>query len=512
MKKLILFLALSCFTIQFIVAQSYKVKWGAVHKKEGARLGFFDFKNVGDDHYNILSEKDDDWSLIKYNFRHQLQAKIPLNTVDSNDEMVLSRFVNTSKGTYTYKVDLRLQKKFIKVYTSKLNQGRFAAPEIAYDHQLQIEVPKYATKKNYRARHSSPNLSTSPDSSCVLLLHRLPGQEEGKLDKVAIAVFDAEMKLMWEKYQPLVYSNKKGNVRGVKLSNEGEVILLLHLSNQTQKKKNKNKASSGEEYRVLHIAKDKVEEYNLNLGPQVIPTDFNLLIPKKRNNEFIITGFYKESEEMAVLAGNFFTRVNFESGEVTTNLKAFDEALLEKLSNEKDPRLSTNYLLDHIVEFENGSYAVVAEHRYNATVSGSGSSGGYRYVFYSNNIIILRFSSEGEFIDLQAIDKYFRTFDGKMTSYVFAFHKDKIHLVYNDLKTAKERRGNSNNKLDKIGRFDTDLVVINAEGQLETRSNLFNSKSIKLIFSPRVSGFKGNTMVLGSVSNVEYSFGTLQLD
>ncbi len=512
MKKSILFLAFSCLTIQFMFAQSYKVKWGAVHKKEGARRGFFDFKNVGDDHYNILSEKDDDWSLIKYNFRHQLQAKTPLNTVDSNDEMVLSRFVNTSKGTYSYKVDFSLQKKFIKVYTGKLNQDRFATTEVAYDHQLQMEVPKYATKKNYNLRHSSPDLSTSPDSSHVILFNRLPGQEEGKLDQVFIAVFNAEMKLLWEKYQPLVYGEKVVKVKGIKLNDKGEVFLLIHLSNPTKKKKKVNKTSAEGEYNILRITENEVEEYDLNLAPHVIPTDFNQFFPKKGKEELVITGFYKESEEMAVIGGAFFTQINLENGQSTTKLKAFDEPLLKTLSDERDPRLSTSYSLDHVVEFEDGSYALVAELRYNATVSGSGSSGGYRYVFYSNNIIILRFSSEGEFIDIQAIDKYFRTFDGKMTSYVFAFYKDKIHLVYNDLKTPKERRGNSNNKLDKIGRFDTDLVVINAEGQLETRSNLFNSKSIKLIFSPRASGFKGNTMILGSVSNLEYSFGTLQLD
>ncbi len=522
MKKALPLLLLFSLFVCTLPAQSYDVDWGPVYKKEGGLWGLFNLIGLEGDNYYLLTGSQKNNTLVKFNLKHRLVGTEKIDSKYRKEKLVLDRFVRTTQGTFAYYISRDKKSKSLKLYISDFDRGRLSTPNQVYEHQFKVQwsfTPFGIT--SYTNSDAIQQLTTSSDSSQVVFVNPLSSKDKGGAEKVAIAVFDADMKLKWEKRQAFKYSDKDIQIEQTVISNKGEVFLLARLYNKKKYEKSRGVKKKGLPrfaYRIFRITKDDFQEYDLKLGSRIAPTDAGLFFPKGEEKEFLVAGFYTDEERKSGLKGIFFARGTIEGGEIQKNIKEFDDAFLEDIISkkrlEKDRGLETSYALDRMIEFGDGSYGFLAENTY-VTVSTTTNAQGQmrqRYTYHSDEIIIPRFSSEGEFMNIQKIEKYFRSSSRANTSYAFALYDNKVYLVYNDMKTGEERRDLKKGGSGKKGRLYTDLTIVNSEGAIETQTNLFNNKDIELTFVPFLFDFEGSTMILGSISARKYAFGTMKLD
>ena len=524
MKKILL-LALFClsFSIQSYSQKSeYSVDWGPSYKKEGGLFSTNKLVGIYGKHYYTLSRTRKNSTLLKFDLNHKLVSNKGISKKFEGEKIYFNNFIDTKKGTYAYMPQMAKGK--WKMLISKFDGNDFGDIKEVYSHDFTIKrISLYGMGMNHDATNK---LVTSLDDNRVAYTNILSMKEKNKdEEEMVVAIFDAEMNLEWDKRQRFGYKDKKMVIKQTVVDKNGVVYVLAAISDRAKKlggkDKKKRKDEDGEKsrnlpqfhYSIFRITKDDMEEFKVKIGDDLAPVDIAMYFPDENTSEMIVSGFYTDAQRKSGIKGMFYASGNSDKGIVNIKINEFEEEFIKDLANKralkKDRGITTNYSIDDFIQYSDGSIGFVAEEYYVTVHTYTDSQGRTKttYTYHSNELLIPRFSAEGELMNIQKIKKHFSSSSPSIVSYSIALANDKIYLVFNDFKTKDEAK---DMKGKRRWRY-TDLVVMSNDGEILYNETLFNSKEIDLTFIPGMSDYSGNVLILGSIGRKEYAFGTVEL-
>lgn len=524
MKNLIVVIGLTFLFSLPVFSQDYKIDWGPSYKREGGIWASNNIIGVYGNHYYTLNKSRKSSTLLKFDMKHKLISTKSVERKFKGEKISFDNFIDTKNGTYAYMKQLK--NGTWRVLISKFDGNDFGEIKEVFSHDFEM---KYVSLYGFGINQDAINkLVVSMNEKYVAYTNTLSMKEKnGKEEKTVVAVFDENMKLVWNKEQSFGYKDKKMVIQQTVVDGNGVVYVLASVSDKARKlvpdigKGKKNKVDEKSKnlpkfhYSIFRITDDDFKEFKIELDDsELAPIDIAMYFPEKGKDEMIVSGFYTDSERKSSIKGMFYVSGNNENGIENVQISPFEDEFLEdivsKRSLEKDRGLSSTYRIDDFIHFSDGSLGFIAEQYYVSVHTYTDSQGRTRtsHTYHSNTILIPRFSKDGELLNVQKIKKGFSSSSSWEASYSIAVANDKIYLVFNDFKSKDERK---EMKGKRRWRY-TDLVVMNLDGEIEFNETLFNSNEIDLTFVPFMSDYSGNTLIIGSVGRKKYAFGTIKLD
>lgn len=517
MKKLISALILSLLFTTFGISQDYSVEWGPSYKKDGGLFSSNRLMGIYDNHYYSLSTTRKGSTLLKFDMSHKLVSNKSISKKYEGEKIYFSKFVDTKNGTFGYMP--QVVKKKWRMLVSKFDGNDFGEIKEIYSHDFERKrISLYGMGINADA---SNKLIVSMDKSKVAFTNILSMKEKNTEETMAVAVFDADLKIQWEKKQKFGYKDKGIKIKQTVIDENGVVYVLAVISDKAKKigkklKKDKDKAKHlpKYDYSIFRITENDMKEFKVELkDPTIAPIDIAMYFPEKGTEEMIVSGFYTDSERKSGIKGVFYASGNGNDGIKNIKTDKFEDEFIEDLVSrralKKDRGLSSSYNIDHFIHFANGEIGFVAEHYYVTSHTTTDAQGRTRtsYTYHSNTLIIPRFSKDGDLLNIQKVKKRFSSSSPAIVSYAMAVVDGKTYFVFNDFKSKDEI---SEMKGKRRWRY-TDMVVLDEKNEIEFNETLFNSKEIDLTFIPSMSDYSSNVIILGSMSRKKYAFGTLRL-
>lgn len=514
MKKVIFILLTFLLMHSSIFSQPYDVEWGPVYKKDGLN-STFDLIGIQEDHYYMLMHhRKKGNTLLKYDMKHKLVSNKQFD-IDYKDRDILQvgipkmKMIETKNGTFGYINILDKKKKEKVIYMSKFEKGTFSEIKEIYNHYYKKRIKIVSTTYDKADREN--DMVVSLDRNRVSFSDVVTNRDDNKKEEISVAVFDADMNLLWEKVQDLKHKDRKLQIRQTVVTNDGIVYVLGKLF-----EKKKSKSLPGYDYKIFQVTESGMKEIPISIGKSVAPTDAGLYFPDGTDADFILAGFYSDDERKSGIKGIFYASGKAGSGVKNAKIHKFDNTFLEDIAKKRDIKKERGIRLDfdikNFIQFKDNSIGFIAENYFITTHSTRNSNGttSTYYQYHSNALIIPRFTMDGELIKVQKIPKTFKSSIRMNTSYTFALASNKVYLMFNDYKTRKERSG----KLGAAKWRYTDLVVINENGEIEFNETLFNNKEIDLEFAPYLSDFSEGKLLIGSIKTFgynKYAFGLIKL-
>ncbi len=500
-----------CFiltSISFLSSQDYKPTWGPEYKF-GGMYSIFSLVGIEGDYYYVLLHPKRSNTLLQYDMDHKLVNSTELDHTYNKKNVNISDIIHTRSGTYGYMYYYDKKEKKQRVFTSKFRDGKFGKLEelYNYDYRTQINISLFGPNFN----SDRGELLVSRDSSIVAVTGIGASLDNNQKETMSIGVFNEQMELLWKKKQTFNFKDKNLRLQKTVVDNNG-VIYILAKKYQKRMKKSDDDVPGG--YKIFRVTKEDMQSYDLDLGEGKIPVDVGIFFPQE-DADFILSGFYNDGEKANAIKGVFYASGVAEEGITSKNFNKFDadfmEGLTKKSRIKKDKGLRTTYDIDNFIEYYDGSIGFIAEEYYvtSSTTTTNGRTT-TTYTYHSNDLIIPRFSTSGEMISLQKIPKTFRSRSPRNASYTLAVYNSKVYLVFNDYKNREERKDLGVKA--KSGWRYTDMVVINADGEIEYNETMFNSKEIELEFVPFLSDYCAGRFLIGSMNARKYAFGLINLD
>lgn len=522
MKRLFLLFTLIIAVSFQANTQSYKVDWGPTYKKDGGLFGYYKLIGIEGDHYYVLMNPKRKNTLLKYDMNHKLVSNKALDMKYKGDNIMINRILHTKNGTFGYLSEYDKKQKAEKIFVSEFNDGKFGKVREVYSHKYDVKLKLTLFGLTNSWNSDSSTLIESADGSHVVYTDVISTVDNKDQEEISVVVFDADMNIVWKKKQRFKYQDKKIDVDQTVVGNDGSVYILAKVWEKKKKSKGKSKKEKGLpkfDFKAFKITDAGMKEYQLNLGTGIAPTDAGIYFPND-TQEFVLAGFYTDAEKKSGLKGVFYASGNSDTGIKNTSTHDFKASFLEgmvrKKDIEKDRGIRSNFYIEDFIEFNDGSIAFIAEENYITSVTTTDSRGNTRttYTYHTNEIIMPRFSNDGELINIEKIQKNFSSSSSYITSYNLSVYNNKTYLIFNDLKTKsdlKEMKGKDKEKKKRRWRY-TDMAVINGDGEIEYNETLFNSNEIDLEFMPFMSDYSGNKILIGSARIKKYAFGVINLD
>lgn len=520
MKRLTLIYS---FLILFTVSgftQNYEVDWGPTYKKEGGLFSTLKLVGVYGDNYYAVSSTRKNSTLLKFDKTHKLVSNKSIAKKYEGEKIYFDKFIDTKSGTYAY-MPLIGKKKW-SMLVSKFDGNDFGEIKNIYSQEFQQKrISLYGFGINSDAGNK---LVVSLDENKVAFTNILSMKEKNTEETMAVAVFNADLKVEWKKEQKFGYKDKSLVIKQTVVSPDGVVYVLATISDKAKLLSGKKKSKKDEDksknlpkyhYSIFRITKSDFKEFKVELNDaELAPIDIAMYFPGKGENDMIVSGFYTDSERKSGIKGVFFASGNGQNGLDKITVSEFKDDFLEGIASDKsikkDRGLSTSYDIDNFIHFENGEIGFIAENYYVTSHTTTDANGNTRttYTYHSKSLIIPRFSKEGKLLNIQKIKKGFSSSSPALVSYSMAVANDKIYLIFNDYKTKDERK-------DMKGKrrwIYTDLVIINNKGTILHNETLFNSEDIELNFVPFMSEYSSDMMIIGSLGRKKYAFGSMELN
>jgi len=360
------------------------------------------------------------------------------------------------------------------------------------------------------------NFVQSVDSNLMLAFYseRFDKYENEKID---FTLFNQELDTLWSRNIEFPYKGKNFNIHRSLVDSEGRVFLLIKIQNE------KPQDRIGQEFRysVVTFGPDTslIEDYEINLDDKFISDiDFSL----NDSHNVICSGFYSE-EGAGGVSGTFYLKVDRATRMVTgKTLTAFDRdfalGFMEGRRLRGRPEL-TDFKLDHFITFTDGTHALIAEQFLIDEVCYQDFRTGMiscNYLYYFNNIIVVKMDGEGQVQWTADIPKYQESTNdgGFYSSYVFGQSGNNLYFVFNDNeKNQSEKDKSKVNPMTNLRKAVPVMAKITSEGRFTRRSLGTDNKKGRFTFAPGYSTqlSSGSILLLGETSN-KYRVGIVGLD
>lgn len=526
--KILVFFFLGMLAFNTVDAQGINVDWGPKYKRPGGTFGDFKFLGIYGDYYYLVVQTRRENILLQYGMDHKLVDKTELKFRHNNYRLEIKDIVTTKEGPFIYMHYYSDQHREWSVYASKFEDGFFSNPKEIFYESFD-DLPRARISRAYDRFTLLPvtqkDLVLSQDSNFVAFVNVIPSQDYRQDDVISVAVWDSKMKLAWQAYFDFKFGDRDYDIKDAVVSNSGEVYFLASVDKRYDLRGKpisiKEKNLPNYVYNIYKVTEDEIIENDIDIGRGNAIVDAGLFIEDETTDEILLGGFYTTNDHKTRLKGVFFTSgtKNLEMGDA--KIHEFNRRFLEGLASSrainKNKGLPYNFDIKNLLRFDDGTMGFIAENSY-VTTSTTPSSIGYggingglgnntlTYTFHTNDIIIPRFDSSGELINIEKIDKSFRSENVTHTSYSLATVDNKTYLIFNDRKSRSETK-----KIKKKGRRFTDMAVIGPNGAIEYHETIFSNKEIDLPFVPSLSDFSEDYMIIGGALGTKFTFGKIDL-
>ena len=507
MKNSILLILFTTF-FNLSNAQISPVNWGEEYNKTGgmtAQIYVLDFQ---DDFYYVVSYKKDARYLMKFSLDHELieTSDLILSDVDSLNH--ITDIFKLNGETYIYYEQFDDKTKIWNLYASKFNDGKIEEPYQEILSKNFNDINKLKWIPNF-------NIEYSQDSSKILFYNFMNNEKHNDLDIMQLIVIDNEFNILWEKLQLFPYKDKKLTIEDTRINNEGEVYVNLKLDRKTFEK---SLVHPNYDYYIAKINQKEYADVLMDFNNEDILPYSSIIHLDEKSNSIICAGLYSKRRIYERQNGVFSYSIDFDLSNEKSYFKEFTSEDLTGLVNDnmaiKEKGLSKFFNLSNYFTHPNGMFSLIFEEIY--TKSYINSNGYERITYNSDEIIILRFNSEGILNKISKIDKEFKSKVEDITSYVAFENNGEIYLMFNDKKSKSDRQFIESSS-GKFSRY-TDVAKIDKEGELVYQKTLFTNKDVKGEFVPsRITQNKNMLLIrtkrigLSSLFVSKFSFGLCEI-
>ena len=520
--KHVIIIFLACLISSDISGQTL-LRWGQSHKIKG-NGEVYKFLGILGDSYYVVQKPNDDNLVQRFSLDHQLISEKEYKYIRSGQRLKIHGAVETVSGAFLYShVFSRKYKEWI-IQASKLEYGEFAQPEEIYFQEIDIansRLNRVFRNYEYDFGQVDGGLIVSEDSTKVAFINIIPGDDFKDEDVIAIGVFDQDLNLLWKDVFYYDFGDRRYGIEQQVVTNSGEIYLVgkLDKDERDEKKNNRKRKKENErklpnyDYYLYNINQEGILSSRVDVGLGLAPVDVALFFPDRSTDQYLISGFYTDDEHRNRLKGIFFSYGDEEFQRTEMITHEFDTEFLAGLISDKNIEkgrgLEATYRIKDILNYRDGSIGFIAENSYIRDFSQTDIYGRWydRTVFVSDEIIIPKFDTDGNLLNIQKITKDFSSQVAAYTSYAMAVNSGRTYLLFNDYKSGFERRD-----LDRRGNLFTDLVVLDEWGRFIGAETLFTDREIELEFNPELCDFDQNVFLIGSKRGNRLSFTTLRFN
>ena len=413
------------------------------------------------------------------------------------------------------------------VYVSRFNNGQFSDPiEVYYE---AFDIPRTQLSNAYqrftRNIDNVRDLVKSPDSSHVAFVNVIRAADYRKDDIVSVAVWNADMTLKWKAVFDFKFGDKDFDVKEAVVSNDGQVYFLASVDRRLD---NRGKPISHDQkglpkyvFNMYKVSEEEILENKVDLGRGKGIVDAGLFVENEDTGEVLLGGFYTTDNPKTKVEGVFFVSGTQELKMGDYKVHKFGQRYMAGLAStraiKKKKGLSYNYDIKNLLFFDNETMGFVAENNfisrsnnnispYNRSFTGVNNRFNERIDYQTNEIVIPRFDMAGELINIEKIDKSFRSEQRDQTSYALATANNKTYLIFNDKKSGHEKKS-----IRKKGNRFTDLVVLDASGKIEFNDTIFTNKESDLPFVTSLVDYSDKYIIVGASFGSKFTFGRIDL-
>jgi hypothetical protein len=341
------------------------------------------------------------------------------------------------------------------------------------------------------------SVSASEDSTKFLALQLTPFERNAE-EEIVATTFNSNLGKIASQRVNLPYKDKNTRVIGARVSNKGDVFLLV---NVLKERKEKAKGDDKDFYSVFGVdfsAKGLVE-YNLDMKKKNI-TDVAIRIDNA-NNQILATGFYSNIKPGTILTkdidGFFVMRIDINTKKIVTEKqKDFSAELVNQLAGKqldkkvKDGKgISAKFEIMGFYRRTDNSMLITAEQRWvdEVTVCGRGGCVTY-YTYHDHNILLIDVAANGDikaFYDIpkkqiNRVSAFYHSFltMQKNNEFIFVFN-DNLKNVDKEIVNIKDVKTMSN-----IKKACLSLLRLSKDGKIARENVTFDKKS-KIRVVPR---------------------------
>lgn len=198
----------------------------------------------------------------------------------ANKEVILSDYLFMKDNTYLTWEEMDHENDKFRIYTSVITADGLSEPVLTYEHTFEnkrcLEVVnsiKYDVEADW---------FYSSDSSKVVFANQTHADSRGKVtDGIQIAVFDNELKLLWEKVIEFQFEDEKFNAEGFTVSNSGESVYITGVNQEDHRFT----------YSLFHVEENYENAIELTLQNEEEITFICPLIEENKKN-ILLFGLY----------------------------------------------------------------------------------------------------------------------------------------------------------------------------------------------------------------------------
>jgi hypothetical protein len=478
------------FSISY--AQKVKVAWSEESKQEltynslvqgsGDEMVKLCFEEHGG---GLFSKRKQTPILTRYNARLAEQG-LKSFEVDE-DDIVFNKLVSVKGNLFMFTSKYDRSSKSTSFFSQKID-GKTLNPS----GKMQTLVSMSALA---RGKQSEADFELSKDSSKILMFGVSPYSTKQN-EKYYMAVFDKDMKKLWDKTVELPYKDKYIDIFDYLVTNSGSVgVLLKHYDKEVKKEKIREDGANVPAYKTKFLVygpqQASPKEYILNLGDKFV---HDLELTSDNNNNLTMFGLYKNKYDGWV-NGYFLSTISQSNDKIEVKkMEPFPEDLVTLIkkdkqgsTKEKDPGISAHFTLSQVVDREDGSTDYILEYYKMEIVTVQTRTGSYSYpIYYYGDIIDV--NNNGSSTVFTRLPKWQET---KSTSLYSGFKalttKNKLILFYADDRDNVDR--DLSKRPDDMVKFTKSVLamaIIDQKGNLN-RTMVYDHKEMKLTTCINVS-------------------------
>ena len=483
--------------------QSASINWGPEYKKDGGMFSFTRLIGNDDKYFYVLSKPTKDPAIYKYNYKGEMVSTTKTDLNYGKLKLGLGDVFELNGQYYVSLPYRNKREKTAEVYTLKMDKGK-----ITGKHKLVFKVPFAKGNLIYSGIDATDgaNINVSPNNTHVAFF----GSQisSSKKESLKITVYKGDMDKVWQKVFVLPGIDRKIRIEQSYVDDEGNAYITAKVWDSENARK---KGMPSYQYKIYKFNESGKEEYVIKLGSSKAPTDAGIFFSDDK--KIRIGGMYTERSNPKIRANGVFFATVDGSGKVDYKANKFDDAFLEDLLNQKQinkGRGLSSYNINDLIQFADGSFAFIAEQFYITTHTTRDANGNTTTTTYyhTDEIIVPRFSADGQLISIAKIDKNFKSTAPAITGYAYASDGKNLFILYNDQKKRSEKK-----EIGKGGKraVFTDYARIDAKGDVDI-THMFDSKETDKYFYPGMSlNLNNDKLLIYVIKKKKFQFGTLTL-
>ena len=347
-----------------------------------------------------------------------------------------------------------------------------------------------------RGDQAEASYKLSQDSSKILLF--VEGPERKKENKkFFVGVFDTDLKKIWAKEIELPILEKFVSIYDFDVTDDSKVyVAIKHYDKEVKRETVKENGDKIPSYVYKLLAYNNgtaaAKEIIFNIDNNFIQ---GTKLTYNKTGNITVAGLYKQRYNGRI-TGVFYANLDANTNEVKSpKMVNFDEELIKLVDkdgfgsdNKKDPGLSSNFRINHILTRPNGSIDLISEFYelkiYTTTNSQTGrTTTTYRY--YYGDIVNTNISKDGKSV-FTRVPKNQKFNNSTLFLGYFPFmYKDKLVLLFNDDKDNVDRDlGKTPDDVNNFKKSVLAAATIDDKGNL-SRQAIFSNDEEDYIALPR---------------------------